>query len=143
MRKQKKLRALALAATTLSVIGGATSATAQEGPLMVRIAELQIDPAQLVAYKAILKEQQEAAVRLEPGVLMLHSVAITSAPTRIRLLELYASRSAYESHLRTPHFVKYKTTTESMVKALELIETTPILLCAKSNGTLGEPILCR
>jgi len=39
--------------------------------------------------------------------------------------------------------VKYKTTTESMVKALELIETTPILLCAKSNGTLGEPILCR
>jgi quinol monooxygenase YgiN len=109
---------------------------------MVRIAELEIDPAQLEAYKAILAEQQEASVRLEPGVLMLHSVAIADAPSHIRLLEVYASRAAYEAHLKAPHFVKYKTSTEAMVKSLKLVETTPILLCAKSKGRAGGPVTC-
>ena len=63
---------------------------------MVRMAELEIDPAQLDAYKAILAEEQEASVRLEPGVLMLHSVSLADSPTSIRLLEVYANRSAYE-----------------------------------------------
>src|SRR5215212_11301316 len=99
---------------------------------MVRIAELEIDPAQLDAYKAILAEEQEASVRLEPGVLMLHSVELADSPTSIRLLEVYANRSAHEAHLRAPHFIKYKTSTETMVKSLRLIETKPILLCAKA-----------
>ena len=62
--------------------------------MMVRIAVLEIDPAQLDAYKAILREEQEASVRLEPGVLMLHSVQLAEDQTQIRLLEVYASRSA-------------------------------------------------
>jgi hypothetical protein len=49
---------------------------------MVRIAELEIDPEQLDAYKAILAEEREALVRLEPGVLMLHTVAIADNPTQ-------------------------------------------------------------
>lgn len=111
----------------------AVPAAAHAEPPMVRIAELEIDPAQLEAYKAILMEEQEASVRLEPGVIMLHSVAIRDAPTHIRLLEVYASRAAYEAHLKAPHFVKYKTSTAAMVRSLRLIETTPILLCAKSG----------
>lgn len=109
---------------------------------MVRIAELKIDPAQIDAYKTFLAEEQEASVRLEPGVLMLHSVAIASDPTHIRLLEVYASQTAYEAHIKTPHFVKYKTSTEKMVKSLRLIPVTPILLCAKSKGRAGGPITC-
>ena len=109
---------------------------------MVRIAELEIDPAYLEAYKAILAEEQEASVRLEPGVLMLHSVAIADDPAHIRLLEVYASRTAYEAHLKAPHFIKYKTSTETMVRSLKLIETTPILLCAKSKGRAGGPVTC-
>ncbi|MGI4732517.1 MAG: putative quinol monooxygenase [Janthinobacterium lividum] len=109
---------------------------------MVPIAEIEVDPARLASFKAILAEEQEASVRLEPGVLMLHSVAITDHPTRIRLLEVYASRSAYEAHLKTPHFVKYKTLTQRMVTSLELVPTTPILLCAKSNGAAGGPAVC-
>lgn len=42
----------------------------------VRIAELEIDPAQVDAYKAALKEEIEASIRLEPGVLSLHAVAV-------------------------------------------------------------------
>ncbi len=110
----------------------ASAAVDPEGP-MVRIAEIEIDPQQLDAYKAILAEEQEASVRLEPGVLMLHSVAIADQPNQIRLLEVYASRAAYEAHIKAPHFIKYKTTTEKMVRSLKLVPVSPILLCAKSN----------
>lgn len=109
---------------------------------MVRIAEIEVDPAQLDAYKTILAEEQEASVRLEPGVLMLHSTSIAGEPTQIRLLEVYASRAAYEAHLKTPHFIKYKTSTEKMVRSLKLIETDPILLCAKSDGRAGGRTTC-
>ena len=78
----------------------------------------------------------------EPGVLMLHSVALADSPTSIRLLEVYANRDAYEAHIKSPHFVKYKTSTETMVKSLKLIETSPILLCAKASGSLRDSISC-
>ncbi len=133
---------LAIGAATLSFSGAAREAAPGSSGLMVRIAELEIDPAQLDAYKAILAEEQEASVRLEPGVLMLHSVALADSPTSIRLLEVYASRSAYEAHIQSPHFVKYKTSTETMVKSLRLVDTTPILLCAKSREQAGGPVTC-
>jgi quinol monooxygenase YgiN len=98
---------------------------------IVRIAELEIDPAQLDAYKALLAEEIEAAIRLEPGVLMLHAVSLVEAPEKIRLLEVYADESAYQAHLATPHFRKYKTLTASMVRALRLVPVTPILMSAK------------
>jgi alkylhydroperoxidase/carboxymuconolactone decarboxylase family protein YurZ len=47
-------------------------------------------------------------------------------PAQIRILEIYASRSAYEQHLKTPHFRKYKTTTLNMVKSLKLIDMEAI-----------------
>jgi quinol monooxygenase YgiN len=137
--------ALALVATIAQAgtgIGIGTGTGTGTGEMMVRIAELSIDPAQLETYKAILKTEQEASVRDEPGVLMLHSVQIADDPTQVRLLEVYASRAAYEAHIRSPHFLTYKTATERMVRALRLVETRPILLCAKSKGTKGGPITC-
>lgn len=133
---------LALFATIFLRVASQVNAHPTSEHLMVRIAELEIDPDQLEAYKAILAEEQEASVRLEPGVLMLHSVAIADNPTHIRLLEVYTSRSAYEAHLKAPHFVKYKTSTEAMVKSLKLVPTTPILLCAKSKGRAGGAVTC-
>lgn len=100
-------------------------------PIVVRIAELEIDPDQLDAYRALLSEEIEASVRLEPGVLFLHAVAIKDSPENVRLLEGYADQAAYEAHLTTPHFLKYKTATAGMVKALRLIEAEPVMLRAK------------
>ena len=54
-----------------------------------------------------------------------------SNPGRIRILEVYASQQDYETHLQTPHFLKYKTLTADMVKSLNLIEVDPVVLCAK------------
>lgn len=99
---------------------------------VVRIAELEIDPLHLAEYRRLLAEEIEASVSLEPGVLMLHAVAIAGAPEKIRLLEVYASRAAYEAHLTTPHFARYKSGTSHMVRSLRLIDAEPIKMRAKA-----------
>jgi quinol monooxygenase YgiN len=109
---------------------GPSSAKKAAAPLM-RIAELDIDPAQLEAYKAALREEIESSLRLEPGVLALYAVSLRENPTQIRIFETYADKDAYESHLVTPHFLKYKMGTQRMVTALKLVETDPIYLGAK------------
>jgi quinol monooxygenase YgiN len=132
-RTKLKSAALIAGAVFLSVAGMRSIGAPEPAAPMVRIAELEIDPAQLEAYKVLLAEEQEASVRLEPGVLMLHSVSLADSPASVRLLEVYADRSAYEAHIRSPHFLKYKSSTEKMVKSLRLVDTHPILLCAKTG----------
>lgn len=94
---------------------------------MVRLAKLVIDSFQLENYNALLKEEIEASVRLEPGVLTLYAVAEKNNPTYITILEIYADTVAYKLHLLTPHFIKYKNGTKDMVKSLELVETVPLV----------------
>jgi len=94
---------------------------------MVRLAKLVIDSAQLENYNGLLKEEIEASVRLEPGVLTLYAVSEKNDPTHITILEIYADTTAYQSHLLTPHFIKYKSGTKDMVKSLELVETVPLV----------------
>jgi len=100
---------------------------AQDEVQMVRLAKLVVDSAQLEKYKAALKEEIEASVRLEPGVMTLYAVSEKGNPTHITILEIYASEQAYKAHVQTPHFLKYKTITKEMVKSLELVETIPLL----------------
>ena len=104
-----------------------------QGEMIVRLAELEIDPAQLHSYKALLAEEIEGSVKLEQGVLILHAVSIKGRPSEIRIFEVYADQEAYEAHLVSPHFLKYKTLTSSMVRSLRLVETDPIMLCAKDG----------
>src|SRR5690242_17437106 len=103
------------------------------GAPLVRIAELEIDPTQLDAYKLALKEEIETSIRVEPGVLTLYAVSLKEHPEQIRLFEFYKDAAAYESHLQSPHFTTYKRRTQQMVKVLKLIETEPILLGSKSR----------
>lgn len=94
--------------------------------MMIRISEIEIDSNYLDEYIAILKEESEASVRLEPGVISIYPMYQKENPTEIRILEIYANKEAYESHLQTPHFKHYKTTTTSMVKSLKLIDMEAI-----------------
>ena len=100
---------------------------------VVRLAELEINPDQIQAYRAALKEEIEASIRSEPGVLTLYAVSVKEHPTEIRMFETYASSAAYEAHLQTAHFKKYKSETQIMVRSLRLIETEPILLGSKTH----------
>ena len=94
---------------------------------LVRLSKITVDPAQLDAYNAFLKEEIEASMRLEPGVLTLYATSEKDAPHRVTILEIYADRAAYESHLKTPHFQKYKQGTLDMVQELELVDVKPLI----------------
>lgn len=102
------------------------------GKPVVRMAELEIDPDTLETYRALLAEEIEASVALEEGVLSLSAVSIRDNPNQIRILEVYADQEAYEAHLRTPHFLKYKNGTSGMVTSLTLIDVDPIAMRSKS-----------
>lgn len=98
---------------------------------VVRIAQLVIDPAQLAAYQAAVKEEMADSVRLEPGVLAIYSVAEKDHPNRLHFFEIYATEAAYESHIASAHFQKYVSTTKSMILSKTLIETDPVQLSAQ------------
>jgi len=109
------------------ILACSTSTTESTEPLnaqncMVRIAELTIDSTRLEEYLAILKEEAAESVRKEPGVITIFPMQVQAKPTDIRLIEIYASRAAYKTHLQTPHFLHYKNATLEMVQSLELIE---------------------
>lgn len=93
----------------------------------VRLSRIVVDPAQLDSYNAYLKEEIEASMRLEPGVLTLYAVADKEQPNHITILEIYANEAAYQSHIATPHFQKYKQGTLDMVQKLELIDADALI----------------
>lgn len=89
---------------------------------MYRIAKIKVDVNQLEKYKVALKEQMNAAIKVEPGVLSYTVVADKKDSSLITILEVYANLEAYQSHILTPHFKKYKDTVKDMVLSLELID---------------------
>ena len=96
------------------------------GKMMIRIAEIEIEPDYLDEYLSILKKEAKASVDLEPGVISIYPMFQKESTNEIRILEIYADREAYEAHLQTPHFKHYKSGTLQMVKSLKLIDMTAI-----------------
>ena len=91
---------------------GNTNVMAQEDERKFRIAKVEIDSAYLEQYKVALAENAKASVKEEPGVLTLQAVFD-------------------KTHLKTPHFLKYKSGTLKMVKSLELVDVAPIAIAIK------------
>ena len=99
----------------------------------IRLGKIVIDSNKLESYKVALKEHMETAISKEPGVLTLYAVYDKDTPTHVTVFEIYASEDAYKSHIKTPHFLKYKTTVKDMVKSLVLADVIPIALETKAE----------
>jgi len=112
--------------TLISMLAGPFSVGAQEAQ-MTRLSKITVDADHLPAYRDALAEEVRASMELEPGVLSLYAVFDKEDPTRLTILEIYASRQAYEQHVKTSHFLKYKSGTLHMVKSLELVDVDPLL----------------
>jgi len=97
-----------------------------EPDMLVRISEIEILPDYLEEYNSILKEEASASVKLEPGVIAIFPMYQQESPTQIRIIEMYANQAAYQSHLKTPHFQHYKTSTLHMIKSLKLVDMNSI-----------------
>ncbi|RZK51614.1 MAG: antibiotic biosynthesis monooxygenase [Pedobacter sp.] len=97
------------------------------------MAKIKVDPLQLEKYNTALKEQMTTAVKLEPGVLTYYAVSDQKDPSAITILEIYASKEAYNTHIETAHFKKYKETVKDMVKSLELVDVDMLGFATKPN----------
>ena len=117
--------------TSLIMTMDASDVPAQDKPTYMRIANITVDSTRLEEYKAALKEQMQAALRLEKGVLAYSAVQDKKHPARITIFETYASTEAYQAHIQTAHFKKYKAAVANMVKELELTDVDPIAVQAK------------
>jgi quinol monooxygenase YgiN len=125
---------LLLFAILLSSISG--FAMAQENPSRyVRVAELDIDPAQVDAFAVATREVGQASVRTEEGCLVLYAVAEKDNPARVRVFEIYRDAAAYQVHLQTAHFKKFRATTDAMVKTRKLVDAMPVSLATKPGIT--------
>ena len=102
------------------------TATKHDGTLLVRIAEIEVYPEHLTEYLAAATEIQQKSLAEEPGVLCLFPTQMKSDSTHFRILEIYASQQAYQHHIQTAHFQKYKQGTLHMVKSLKLQDLTPL-----------------
>lgn len=94
--------------------------------MMIRLSEIEIEPEYLDEYLAILQEESRASVKLESGVISIYPMYQQEKPNEIRILEIYADKKAYESHLAMSHFKQYKETTLKMVKSLKLVDMNAI-----------------
>ena len=93
---------------------------------IVRLSKVEVYPQYLDEYMQYATEVGEISLRTEPGVLTMYAVGEIENPCKITILETYASKEAYDKHIASAHFQKYKKGTLHMVKSLELTDQTPL-----------------
>ncbi len=93
---------------------------------IVRLSKIEVYPQHLDEYMRYATEVGEVSLRTEPGVLTMYAVGEKENPCHITILETYASQAAYEKHIASKHFQKYKQGTLHMVKSLVLSDQTPL-----------------
>ena len=118
------LFALVLSVTTVAQ-EKATSVNSYK-TMIVRLAEIEVYPEHLQEYLKFANEVDRLSVECEPGVICLFPMQSAEDSTQIRILEIYASEEAYQSHIKTEHFLKYKQGTMHMVKSLKLPTMQPL-----------------
>ena len=94
--------------------------------MIVRIAEIEVFPQHLEEYLTFANEVDRLSIEREPGVICLYPMQSVEDSCHIRILEIYASEEAYQQHLKTDHFQKYKQGTLHMVKDLKLPTMKPL-----------------
>lgn len=93
---------------------------------IVRLSKIEVYPQFLDEYMKYATEVGEISLRTEPGVLTMYAVGEKENPCKITILETYASKEAYDKHIASAHFQKYKQGTLHMVKSLVLSDQIPL-----------------
>ena len=94
--------------------------------LIVRIAEIEVHPQYLKEYLEAARNVGAESVKKEPGVICIFPNLMTEDENKIRIVEIYRNKEAYEHHLKTEHFQTYKQGTLHMVKSLNLVDLSPL-----------------
>lgn len=98
----------------------------EQKTMIVRIAEIEVYPEYLKDYLKAARNVGSESVRKEPGVICIFPNQVRADETKIRIVEIYRNKEAYQHHLTTPHFQAYKQGTLHMVKSLNLLDIQPL-----------------
>lgn len=126
MKKKLFLMLLALVLSITAVAQEKATSVNSYETMIVRLAEIEVYPEHLQEYLKFANEVDRLSVEREPGVVCLFPMQSAEDSTQIRILEIYASEEAYQSHIKTEHFQKYKQGTLHMVKSLKLPNMQPL-----------------
>ena len=105
---------------------------------IVRLSKIEVYPQYLDEYMQYAVEVGEISLRTEPGVLTMYAVQDKENPCLVTILETYSSKDAYEKHIASAHFQKYKKGTLHMVKSLQLCDQTPLNPANKINNYIDQ-----
>jgi autoinducer 2-degrading protein len=122
---------VAIAAAFLLVAPGQRVA-AQPAGLYINAVDLDINPADIDAYLAALKENGAKSVT-EPGCREFNIHVQASNPNHVFIYEVYDNAAALEAHRTTDHFKKYAATTAKMVAKRDVRAMTSVALNAKAH----------
>lgn len=101
---------------------------------IVRLSKIEVHPQYLNEYMNYATEVGEISLRTESGVLSMYAMQQKSNPCLVTILETYASQEAYEKHIASAHFQKYKQSTLHTVKHLELLDQQVLNPANKINN---------
>ena len=118
--KQKLFLMLLALVLSITAVAQEVVTPVNYNTMIVRLAEIEVYPEHLQEYLKFANEVDRLSVEREPGVVCLFPMQSAEDSTQIRILEIYASEEAYQSHIKTEHFQKYKQGTLHMVKGLKL-----------------------
>lgn len=103
---------------------------------LVRIFELQIDPAGVQAFYDAGRLNMQTSNREEQGVLAMYAVASQDKPGLIYVFEMYADDDAYLHHIGTRHYKNFINTTLPLIRSKHLIEIDPVFVAEKPTPLL-------
>ena len=124
--KQKLFLMLFALVLSVTAVAQETMTPVNDKTMIVRLAEIEVYPEHLQEYLKFAGEVDRLSMEREPGVVCLFPMQSAEDSTHIRILEIYASEEAYQSHIKTEHFLKYKQGTLHMVKSLKLPTMQPL-----------------
>jgi quinol monooxygenase YgiN len=124
--KQKLFLMLLALVLSITAVAQEVATPVNYNTMIVRLAEIEVYPEHLQEYLKFANEVDRLSVEREPGVVCLFPMQSAEDSTQIRILEIYASEEAYQSHIKTEHFLKYKQGTLHMVKSLKLPTMKPL-----------------
>lgn len=90
--------------------------------MIVRISEIEVYPEYLEEYLEFSQNVAIDSVEKEEGVIAIYPMMVIKNNNLIRILEIYRDNQAYQKHIASEHFQKYKQSTLQMVKSLDLVD---------------------
>jgi (4S)-4-hydroxy-5-phosphonooxypentane-2,3-dione isomerase len=89
------------------------------------VVTIDITPGQKDAFMAAMLADARGSVQHEPGCIRFDVIQDEHNVNRIYLYEVYADRTAFDAHMKTPHFLAWQATVKDWFAAPPVVGSGP------------------